>query len=135
MQMSSISPAMQHCIDECLHCFRTCTEMAMNHCLETGGRHVEPEHLRLMLNCAAICRTGAEFMMSASPLHAQVCAACALVCDACADSCEQIGDMDECVQACRACAQSCHQMSGGQGATAMAGGLSPAGGIFGDLPA
>jgi hypothetical protein len=53
-------------------------------------------------------------MMSSSPLHGQVCAACAVVCDACAESCEQVGDMDECVQACRACAQSCYRMGEGQ---------------------
>lgn len=115
MQHSSISPEMQKCIDACLHCYRTCTEMAMNHCLQMGGRHVEPEHFRLMMNCAEICRTSAAFMMSGSPLHAHTCAACAAVCDACADSCEQVGDMDDCVQACRACAQSCHQMSDGMG--------------------
>jgi hypothetical protein len=103
---------MQQCIEECLHCYRICTQTAMNHCLETGGRHVEPTHFRLMRNCAEICRTSADFMLSNSPLHARICAACAEVCDACADSCEQLGEMDECVQACRACAQSCHQMAG-----------------------
>ncbi|WP_205609672.1 four-helix bundle copper-binding protein [Noviherbaspirillum galbum] len=131
MQMSSLSPDMQRCIDECLHCYRTCTEMAMNHCLESGGRHVEPEHFRLMMNCAAICRTSAEFMMSASPLHAATCAACAAVCDACADSCEQVGNMDECVQACRACAEMCHQMS--QGGTSL-GRMPDAGVQAGGLP-
>lgn len=111
MQTHSLSPDMQQCIDACLHCYRTCRETAMNHCLESGGRHVEPEHFRLMLNCAEVCRTSAEFMMSASPLHAHVCAACAVVCDACADSCAQIGEMEECVQACRSCGQSCRQMA------------------------
>ncbi len=107
---------MQQCIDECLHCYRTCKEMAMSHCLQAGGRHVEPEHFRLMMNCSEICRTAADFMLSTSPLHAQVCAACAAVCDACAENCEQIGEMDDCVQACRACALSCHQMSESLGA-------------------
>lgn len=114
MQSVSIPPDMQQCIDECLHCYRTCMQTAMNHCLEAGGRHVEPSHFRLMLNCSTLCRTAAEFMMSSSPLHAQVCAACAVACDACADSCEQVGDMDDCVQACRACAASCHRMAQGQ---------------------
>jgi hypothetical protein len=114
MPSPSFDSSMQQCIDECLHCYRTCMQTAMNHCLETGGPHVEPEHFRLMMNCAEICRTSADFMLSSSPLHARICSACAEVCDACADSCEQIGDMDECVQACRSCAQSCHQMAGGQ---------------------
>ncbi|HZW21310.1 four-helix bundle copper-binding protein [Noviherbaspirillum sp.] len=107
------SSAMQHCIDDCLHCYRTCLQTAMNHCLEAGGRHTEPEHFRLMMHCAEICRTSAEFMLGSSPLHAPVCAACAEVCHACAQSCEQIGEMDECVQACRACMESCRQMAEG----------------------
>lgn len=107
------SSAMQHCIDDCLHCYRTCLQTAMNHCLETGGKHTEPEHFRLMMNCADICRTAAEFMLSSSPLHGPVCVACAEVCNACAQSCEQIGEMDECVQACRACTDSCRQMAEG----------------------
>jgi hypothetical protein len=104
---------MQHCIDDCLHCHRTCLQTAMNHCLEAGGRHTEPEHFRLMINCAEICRTSAGFMLSSSSMHGPVCAACAEVCHACAESCEQIGDMDECVQACRTCMESCRQMAQG----------------------
>lgn len=111
----ALNPDMQQCIDDCLHCYRTCQQMAMNHCLETGGAHVEPEHFRLMMNCADICRVAADFMLSSSPLHANTCAACAAVCEACAASCDQIGDMDECVQACRRCSQSCQQMAGDLG--------------------
>jgi hypothetical protein len=107
------SPEMQQCIKNCLDCYSACTNMAMNHCLETGGRHVEPEHFRLMVNCAAMCQTAADFMLTSSPLHAQTCGVCADVCNACAASCEDIGDMDECVRACRKCEESCKQMSAG----------------------
>lgn len=132
MRPASISPDLQKCIDECLHCYRTCTETAMNHCLEMGGQHVQPEHFRLMMNCSTICRTAAEFMMSNSPLHTQVCAACAEVCDACADSCEKVGDMDECVDACRSCSESCHQMSYGQAVGNISDQTAyPAGGLVG----
>jgi hypothetical protein len=111
--MASISASeMQQCIDQCLNCYKTCLQTAMNHCLETGGKHVEAQHFRLMMNCAEICRTTADMMLANSPVHTTVCAACADVCDACAASCEQVGDMDECIAACLACAQSCHQMAG-----------------------
>ena len=113
---------MQLCIDECLKCYQTCLHEAMNHCLETGGKHVEPTHFRLMINCSEICRTSADFMLSNSQLHARICAACAEVCDSCAQSCEEVGDMDECVQACRRCAESCRQMAGGTSAQGFAGG-------------
>jgi hypothetical protein len=101
------------CADECLRCYRVCLQTAMTHCLEAGGRHVEPEHFRTMMNCARLCQTAAEFMLSRSTLHAAVCAACAQVCDACAASCERIGDMEECVKVCRSCADQCRRMSAG----------------------
>lgn len=103
---------MQECIDNCLQCYRVCLETAMNHCLEKGGKFVEPEHFRLMLNCADICRTSADFMLSRSPLCAQTCAVCAEVCDACAESCDRLGEMEECARICRLCAESCRDMAG-----------------------
>ncbi|HZW11967.1 MAG TPA: four-helix bundle copper-binding protein [Noviherbaspirillum sp.] len=114
MTATGIPHAASACIDACLHCYRTCLQTAMNHCLETGGRHVEPSHFRLITNCAQMCRTTADFMLSSSHLHGRICAACAEVCGACADSCEQIGEMDECVRACRECEQSCRRMANGQ---------------------
>ena len=105
---------MQRCIDACKRCHDVCLRMAMTHCLQKGGQHVEEEHFRLMLNCAEICQTAANFMLSNSSVHDVVCAACAKICDACAHSCEQIGDMDECVQTCRQCAESCEEMARSQ---------------------
>lgn len=103
---------MQSCIEACTHCHQTCLKTAMNHCLETGGKHVEPGHFRLMLNCAGICQTSANFMLSGSDFSNQVCAVCVGICEACADSCEEVGGMDDCVAACRECAESCREMSG-----------------------
>ena len=45
------------CIEECLRCYQSCFGMAMTYCLETGSKHVEPKHFRLMTACAEICRT------------------------------------------------------------------------------
>lgn len=109
--MHKMSAEMQACIDTCLKCYATCTSMAMNHCLELGGKHTEPEHFRLMMACAEICRTSAHFMLIGTPDHRRTCAACAEICRACAEDCENIGGMDECVAACRACAKSCDKMA------------------------
>jgi len=109
--MHPINQQMQQCIDECLNCHRVCLHEAMNHCLEVGGKHLEPTHFRLMINCAEMCQTSANFMLSGSPYHKLTCGVCAQVCEACAQSCEQIGNMDECVQVCRSCAESCQEMS------------------------
>ncbi|ABI59576.1 protein of unknown function DUF326 [Nitrosomonas eutropha C91] len=107
----AINSEMQSCINACNRCHQTCLHEAMTHCLESGGKHVAPDHMRLMLNCAEICQTSANFMLSNSSLSSQVCRVCAEVCDACAKSCEQVGDMDECINTCRECADSCHQMA------------------------
>jgi hypothetical protein len=111
VQGSTSSREIQQCIDKCLDCYRVCRQTAMNHCLETGGEHVAPDHFRLMISCADLCGTAAGFMLSSSRLYGQVCAACAETCDACASSCDNLGDMDECVRACRECARSCRALA------------------------
>lgn len=106
--------AMQDCIEACSHCHQVCLQTAMNHCLETGGKHVEAEHFRLMMSCAEICQTSANFQLSNSSFHRRLCQLCAEICEACAADCEKIGGMDECVMVCRKCAVSCWQMAGVQ---------------------
>lgn len=109
--MHQTTPEMQQCIENCQECHKVCLHKAMQHCLEMGGKHVEANHMRLMLNCAEICQTSLNFMLSGSPQHKLTCGVCAEVCEACAQSCEAVGDMDECVAACRKCAESCRSMA------------------------
>lgn len=99
------------CIAACLDCYRTCTQMASNHCLERGGAHVEPKHFRTMLGCAELCRTAAHVMMLKSPIHNELCRLCARICDDCAESCRALDGMEECVAACERCAASCREMA------------------------
>jgi hypothetical protein len=105
--------SMQTCIAACSHCHQTCLQTAMNRCLESGGKHVEAEHFRLMMNCAEMCQTSLHFMLSGSQFSNQTCTICAEICDACAESCEQLDGMEDCATACRECAASCREMSGG----------------------
>lgn len=102
---------MHSCIEACSHCHATCLHTAMIHCLNTGGDHVDADHFRLMMNCAEICQTSANFQLSGSSFHVALCGICADICEACAKSCEAIGGMDDCVKACRDCAASCRKMS------------------------
>ena len=111
MPQTQLSPEMQRCIQECQHCHSVCLSMAATHCLEIGGKHVEPVHFRTMLDCAEICQTSTNFMLRNSQLHTHTCRACAEICEACAKSCEEVGDMQECVDACRRCAASCREMA------------------------
>ena len=108
------SPKMQECIQECQTCSQVCLENVA-HCLEKGGRHAEPGHIRLLLDCAEICQTSANFMIRGSELHGRTCGVCAAVCEACAQSCESFTDdaeMQRCAEECRRCAQSCREMAG-----------------------
>lgn len=108
-----IDEQMRKCIRECHRCHDICTE-TVTHCLEMGGDHAEPNHIRLLLDCAEICQTSANFMLRVSDLHGQVCGVCAAVCERCAEDCERFGDdevMKQCAEVCRSCAQSCLEMA------------------------
>lgn len=113
MRHHPVAAEMDACIRACLACYRTCLETATGHCLDAGGRHVEPAHMRLMLSCAEVCRASAALMLGQSAHHHLQCGVCAEVCRACAQSCREVGDMDDCVAACEACALSCETMIGG----------------------
>lgn len=121
MLREQISAELNECIRVCLDCYRTCQQTAAVHCLELGGKHVEPQHLRLMLSCAEVCRTAAALMLNNSPQHHLQCAVCAEICRQCAESCREIGDMDECVTACEACEESCQRMAASGGGQAVTG--------------
>ena len=82
---------LQACITACWECRTECQETLVHHCLQMGGKHVEAEHVKLMLDCIQACQTSADFMSRGSALHASTCATCADVCEACAKSCESIG--------------------------------------------
>ncbi len=112
-EMAMTGNDMKACIDECEACHRVCAETA-RYCLEKGGRHAAPEHVGLLIDCAEICQTSANFMMRGSPVHKTVCGACAEICERCAESCDKLGDdaqLKSCAEACRACAESCRSMA------------------------
>jgi hypothetical protein len=111
MPHQQLSPELNDCIRLCLDCYRSCQQTAAVHCLEMGGRHVEPHHFRLMLSCAEVCRTAAALMLNNSRQHPLQCGVCAELCRQCAESCREVGDMDDCVAACEACAESCERMA------------------------
>ncbi|HSH79114.1 MAG TPA: four-helix bundle copper-binding protein [Herpetosiphonaceae bacterium] len=107
------SQEMQQCIQNCTDCHRICLE-TVAYCLRMGGKHAEAAHIRLLLDCAEICQTSANFMIRGSDFHGRTCGVCAEVCEACAQDCEQMGDdaqMRACAEMCRRCAESCRHMA------------------------
>jgi hypothetical protein len=104
---------MDRCIAACLDCHRNCLA-TIQHCLGLGGHHAEAGHIRLMMDCAQICATSADFMIRGSEHHPHLCAECAEICRQCAEECEGHPGADEamraCAASCRACAEECGRM-------------------------
>src|SRR5689334_4182526 len=95
--------SMQECIRSCTECHRVCQE-TVTYCLQRGGKYAEGRHVRLLLDCAEICQTSANFMIRGSNLHARTCGLCAEVCERCTIDCEQMDNdeqMRKCAEACR----------------------------------
>ncbi len=109
-----ISAEMRDCIANCTECHNICIETAA-HCLEMGGEHAAAHHIHLLLDCAQICATSADFMLRGSELHGQTCGVCAEACERCAEDCERLAGDDEvmrrCAEVCRRCAESCRRMA------------------------
>lgn len=111
---TQMSQRMMECINECTNCHNVCL-MTIQYCLQMGGRHANPDHIRLMMDCAQICQTSADFMLRRSDLHGLTCGACAEICERCAQDCERFTDdqtMQKCAETCRRCAASCREMAG-----------------------
>ena len=104
---------MLRCIEVCLDCHKACLQ-TIPYCLQQGGMHAEPNHIRVMADCAEICQTSANFMLRGSDLHHLTCGACAEVCDRCAADCDRMSDdlrMAACAEESRRCAEMCRQMA------------------------
>jgi hypothetical protein len=106
--------SMDECIRNCTECHTICMKTVI-HCLGVGGKHADQAHIRMLLDCAQICATSADFMTRGSPLHRLTCGACAEICQQCADDCERMAGGDQqmlqCVEMCRRCAASCRDMA------------------------
>src|SRR5256886_13818296 len=87
----NLDDQMLACIEVCLDCHKACLQ-TIPYCLQQGGMHAEPNHIRLMMDCAEICQTSANFMLRGSDLHEHICVACAEVCDRCAADCDRMSD-------------------------------------------
>jgi len=113
-EMAQMSKEMQQCIQLCQECRNICMQTT-SHCLTLGGKHAEASHIHLLMDCAEICQTSADFMIHNSPLHPRTCAVCAEVCERCAQDCERIdrndAHMKACADTCRRCAESCRRMA------------------------
>jgi len=102
------------CIENCLEAHEAATRCIF-HCLEQGGEHAAPAHIRMLMDCAEITRTSADFMLRGSVHHHFTCGVCGKICEYCADECDALDagseHMHRCAEACRRCAESCQAMT------------------------
>lgn len=124
--MHQLDSKAHEALEALAHCSLTCHSMALVHCLELGGEHARPQHVRLMLDCAKICATTAELLAHKSQFHTQIAALCVEICETCGEDCEKLGQMEECVSACRACAEKCREISRSEHAAALGHGATHA---------
>jgi hypothetical protein len=109
--MNQLSKQAKDAINILQQCHATSLSMATVHCLEMGGEHARPQHIRLMLDCAAICAFTSDAIARKSQFHNRFAASCADVCNTCADDCDNIGGMAKSVEICRSCATACTDLA------------------------
>lgn len=117
-QSGHLDPEKTRCIQSCNECATACEE-ASHHCLMEleegkGDRRVHAQAHHMAMDCAALCRMAAAFMARQSPLHGDVCQACAEACRRCAEACakgQNVTVMEECARICRECEKSCRDMA------------------------
>src|SRR5438045_6589013 len=103
--MTQLCQQVREAIQTLQQCHAICQSMAMTHCLETGGEHARPQHLRLMLDCAGICAFTADALGRKSQFHNRVALICAEGCRTCEKDFAALDGMEDCVQACEAFAR------------------------------
>lgn len=105
----------QEATDDCLECHRVCLH-TFSHLLtlETDAEIAEPDQLNLLLDCADICATCADFLLRASAFQTRIADLCCEICRRSQQLCELPGGADpivrECAAVCARCANSCRRL-------------------------
>jgi hypothetical protein len=110
---SSLSPEVEACIRACQECHDVCLT-TINHCLQMGGKHAAPDHIKVLMDCVASCSVSVDMMLRQSDFDEATCRVCADICTRCADDCDRMADdplMKRCADVCRRCAEACRRMS------------------------
>lgn len=98
------------CLRNCTECHNVCLEMSVQPQVVTK---LGADDVKLLLNCAEMCATCADFLDTNSPYHPLICGTCSTICDACTQMCERSGldVLRSCATTCSTCADSCRRMA------------------------
>ncbi len=108
-----IDAVTRRCIEAASDCYTSCTE-TLTYCLDAGGELAEPEHLRLLLDCAEICQTSQNTLLRGSGLSQLLATVSIEACEKCAESCRALVGSGEqlagCAEVCMHCAECCREL-------------------------
>lgn len=106
--MTALSRQTERTIAILLRCQAMCFTAAMTRHLEGLGHGVSgPQHVRLMMDCAAVCAFTASLLAHKSQFQSPVCTLCADICETCAKDCDQLENFEDCAAVCREAAAVC----------------------------
>lgn len=96
------------CGATCGKCREECLK-TLAYCLKKGGKHADPEHIQVLMDCIDFCDLSSKLTARNSPMAAKLCQLCTDVCARCAKSCEDLKDpnLQACVDLCKQCSQAC----------------------------
>lgn len=108
VSLNESADKLRETIDQCLDCYQSCQQLIF-HCLQLGGAHADPAHIKLLQDCSTITATTAKLMIRGSDFYNKLCELCSEICLVCARDCERFDDeaMRHCAEICRNCASSC----------------------------
>ena len=104
----------QKCVEcgEWMRSYRICQD-TFTHCTDKGGDHADGHHLRLLLDCAEICRITATLHGHRSDLCPAESVVCIDACERCAASCDRVASDDPMMRACAEQLRRCANASKG----------------------
>lgn len=97
------------CAEDCFRCYAVCKETIF-YCLRLQGEYVDEHRIRLLTRCAAVCKAGADLLVSAPEIGRDAIAWAAEACAECAGAVEWIPhdpQLAGCAAICRDCAATC----------------------------
>jgi hypothetical protein len=101
------------CAEWTSDCYSSCSQTLI-YCLDAGGELAEPDHLRVLIDCAEICQCSQNSLLRRSKLSQLLATVAIEACEKCAESCRALDgsddQLDSCADTCLQCAESCREL-------------------------
>ena len=105
--MYDLEPETKTCVAALQACHATCLQFATFDCMQGNYPRVGPNQFRLMLDCAELCQTAANFLIRDSDHYLRVCREALVICEDLASDCRKFPGMEAILAACDECVSAC----------------------------